>query len=1492
MRKTFFSLCLIFLLSSPLARSQALKNFTEEPKKFIEEMQGFLEETNKKEAVIFLPKFTDVWTSPQFKPEWQNAVMHTCNAMLRKRMKAFPDFKNYLTCLTSFVQGGGTAERFNAWQKSLDQVILTSSKNFANYVIACNSLFASGSLYESASTRWFSDNNSYTFDYDSLPKIVFPQMNLFCSARGDTSMINLTKGSYYPTLKAFFGQGGSVDWHRAGFDAVTVSAQLANYKIDVGSSEFSADSASLTYKTYFSKPLLGRYSDKLIVTSGDNFAYPRFVSYTTSLEIKNIVPDVDYKGGFSIVGNKIVGSGNKDADAHIYFYRNKKQMLVASSRTFVIHTDKITSDNAAVTLYYEKDSIFHPDVVLKYIVKDRELDLIRGEEGKNQSPFTDSYHMVDMTFDGLYWKIDSPMINIKMLSGAGESKANFESENYFRRNRFLKIQGLSEQHPFYVLQQYGKKNNTNVIYTEDLAKYLHKSVFEVRQMLINLSNDGYIIYDAADDKVVLKDKINYYLLANTGKTDYDIITFESLIKAKPNATINLLNFEMTVRGVSRITLSDSQNVVIYPKEQEIVLEKNRDFAFAGRVKAGHFDFYGKQFHFDYDQFKVDLDNVDSLRLTVEGDSIDVNTGKKQLATVKSVLQHITGDLMVDNPGNKSGLVDHPEYPIFNSKKDSYVYYDKPSIYNGVYKQDSFYFHLDPFTIDSLDNFANNGVHFGGEFVSAGIFADFRDSLSLQPDYSLGFTRFTPPGGLAAYGGKGNYTNLIDLSNKGLRGKGTLDYLASTSDSKDIFFFPDSMNANVDTFINRKEIYKSVEFPDVKGTDVFVHWLPKKDSMVIAKKIIPISMYETQAVLNGNLMLQPRGLSGSGTMAFVSSELVSNLFKYKQNTFDADSADFRLTADSIKTVAFSSFNAKTHIDFLKRMGDFKSNGGGSYIRFPLNQYICFIDQYTWWMDKQEIEMTASADIKKNPKDTANAKLNLQPSEFVSIEARQDSLRFIAPYAKYSLKDFLIKAEKVANIQTADATVIPDSGKVVIEQYAKMRTLNNALVTANNSTKYHIIYNGSINILGRKKYEGAGDYDYVDEEKVKHHLHFDRIGVDTTYQTIADGEIADTIGFQLNHQFDYKGGIHLTASKEFLMFNGYVRPKFRCDTIPKNWIRFSNEINPVKVEIPVETPVTDKGEKLFSGIIQSTGPEGMYPLFLSPKTKSADVPILEAKGVLTYDKLSGKYIITTKERTDKPTVGGNYLSLDDAKCLLYAEGRLHFDADFGQVNMETIGNISYDLNNDSILINVMMALDFYFNQDALKIMSDQLMTNVTVNAPKNIDASAYQRGLTELVGKDKADKIITDLNLYGAFKKVPEELQHTLLLTDIKLVWNKTDRTFQSSGSMGINIIEKNYINRYVNGTLEIAYKRTGNSITLYLPLENKSWFYFNYSRGLMQSISSINTFNDALDKVKPEKRAKKEKDKPDYEYTLSTDRAVKNFLRKLSAQTEPPKEEEK
>jgi hypothetical protein len=246
------------------------------------------------------------------------------------------------------------------------------------------------------------------------------------------------------------------------------------------------------------------------------------------------------------------------------------------------------------------------------------------------------------------------------------------------------------------------------------------------------------------------------------------------------------------------------------------------------------------------------------------------------------------------------------------------------------------------------------------------------------------------------------------------------------------------------------------------------------------------------------------------------------------------------------------------------------------------------------------------------------LSLTGSDFISVEPTQDSLRFKAPLARYSLKDYLIKAEKVAVVNTADASVIPDSGKVVVERYAKMQTLKDARVIANNTTKYHTIYNANIDILGRKKYQGSGDYDYVDENKIKHHFHFNQIAVDSTTQTYADGELQDSAGFPLSPQFLFKGNVHLAASKEFLTFSGYTKPNFRCDQIPKNWIRFSGDINPANVSIPVSAPVTDAGTQLASSIAQSADSTGIYAAFLKPKQRPSDLEIITADGLLFYDK----------------------------------------------------------------------------------------------------------------------------------------------------------------------------------------------------------------------------------------------------------------------------------
>ena len=1484
----------LILLFQSDSFSQSIRNFTADPVKFPQEMETFLTETNKKQGEELMDAFNKQWTAGKFSQPRQEAIYQTANSMLRKRMKAFPDFASYVSTLTGFAESNQPGERFDSWQESLNKLLLLPSKNFTKYVDVSNDLFRTNSLYVSAAVRWYSTNNLYKFEYDSLAKVVFPQMNLICTTKGDSSVIYNTHGTYYPNRELFVGEGGNVNWLRAGWEEKTVHAQFSRYSIDVTKAEYSADSVSFYNNTYFNKPLDGKFTDKILANvTSENASYPKFESYTTTFEIKNIVPDVDYIGGFSMIGNRMIGSGNAEEDARLFFYREKNIFLVAGSKAFVVRKDKVTADNASITIYYGKDSIYHPGVEFKYIVKDRELALIRGEEGKNQSPCFDSYHNLDLFFDGLYWKIDDPIIDMKMISGVGESKAVFESSNFFRKNRFLKLQGLSENHPMYSVKQYCEKHDTKVVYTTDLAKEMHLAAPEVRQLLITLSNQGFVTYDPTDDKAIVKDRLYYYLNANSGKTDYDVIQFESIINSKPNASINLLNFEITMRGVAQIVLSDSQNVIIYPSNQEVHIQKNRDFTFGGRVKASRFDFYGKDFAFDYQNFKVNLNNVDSLRLKVEDENSPVDEyGNRKLVYVRSVLENITGDLLIDFQGNKSGLKPYPQYPIFNSKKDSYVFYDRPYIQEGVYQKENFYFHLDPFSIDSLDNFSKAGLKFGGEFVSAGIFPDFRDTLSLQPDLSLGLVRETADNGWPAYGGKGTFTQKVSLSNEGLIGSGKIDYLASTSHSDRFIFLPDSMNADAKDFVNRKEILANVEFPDVKATDVYIHWMPKKDIMYVYKKTNPIDMYESQAVLAGNLQLKPSGMTGNGLMTFAASELESNLFRYKQNIVDADTSDFRLTSDNTNALAFSTNNVQSHINFEKRVGDFKSNGGGSYVRFPLNQYICFIDQFTWYMDNKEIEMSSSSSSTQSVADTALSGLNLTGSEFISVEPTQDSLRFKAPHAKYSLRDYLIKADKVALVQTGDASVIPDSGKVVIERYAKMQTLNNARIIANNTTRYHSIYNASVNILGRKRYEGSGDYDYVDESKEKKHFHFEKITVDTTYQTVADADINESEDFHLSPMFGFKGGVHLAASKPHLVFTGYARPKFNCDSVPANWIRFTNEVDPENVMIPIDAPITDNGDRLRAGDFQSNDIKGVYAVFLAPKNNPRDTSMIDVKGYLTYYKPGNEFRITSKEKMDKPNVPGEFMSVNNQKCIVYTEGKLNFGIDAGQLKILTAGNITYNWNNDSTKFDLLMALDFFFNEEALKSMGDYFAQAASLTPTADNGRATYEKGLGEFAGKEKAEKLITEMNLYGAFKKMPDELRHTLFFTDLKLKWDKLSRTFKSYGMIGLGSIDKTSVNKFVKGYVEVMHKRTGDAISVYLEPENQTWFYFSYSRGVMQTLSSQTAYNDAINKLKPEKRVNKEKDKPDFEFMLTTDRAVKNFTKKFTAQPQQEEEEKK
>ena len=1490
--KVFFSFLIISIFS--FSANAQIKNFTF-GLSFIDELYAYFDagSANKGDAKDFVRIFEAKWKVGKdgvsyFSERQRQACFEVCNLMLKKKIRP-PDFQSYLTCMINFVESKQTEKNFMAWQDCINKILSGKAiKSYTEFLTMSENLFADNTFYFSNTFKWRSSNSNYEFLYDSVPKVNFPALTLSChNANGDSVVIINTKGAFFPATGKFIGAGGKVTWLKAGIDENIIYAEIKKYEIVAKTGAYTADSVVFYNKSYFNKPLMGQLTDKALAEAGGLISYPRFESYSKRLQIANIYENVDYDGGFSMRGPKFIGSGNDIQDAYLYFKRAGKNFLTVGSKTFFITKEKVTSDNANIRIYIEKDSIYHPGLSFKYISADKIISLIRSDDGLQKTAFSNSYHALDMNFEELTWKTDEPQLKLKMLLGNTQGEADFESSNFFKAQRYDQYMSMDGSNPLVAIRNFvykdkdqhkddkAWKGNREFI-AEDLARFMKVTLNQLRPLLITLASQGFIEYFPIADKILVRDRLFQYITNRTGRTDYDVLNFHSVIPGQANGLINLLTNDLTISGVTAILLSDSQNVVIYPKNQTVVVKKNRDFSFAGRIHAGRFDFYGKTFSFEYDAFKINLVDVDSIGMKVRALKPD-ERGEFPLVKVKSVIEHMNGELEIDNPRNKSGFKGYSQYPVLKSSKDSYVYYDRRSIQKGVYNKDKFYFHLEPFVIDSLDNFTNEGIAFNGDFVSAGIFPQFKETLRLQPDYSLGFVRTTPGEGFAVYGDKAKFNDTIRLSHEGLRGGGVINFVTSTSISRDFIFFPDSTNGTAHTFDIKDTKNGKIEFPQVKGEDVYVHYLPKKEIMQVYSQAKPFVTYDGKAKFIGRYDLTPQLLSGNGKVDFEKAELEAKLIKFKQTAFDSDTADFRLQSLSESQLAFSTNNVNAHVDFAKREGQFITNGKGSIIKFPVNQYICFMESFKWFMDRSDIELGSGT-----TKAGAATDIDLQGPEFISVHPKQDSLRFNAPRAKYDLKNNIITAMEVKHINVADAQIIPDSGRVIIRREAKMETLNNAKIIANTVNKYHTIYNGVVNIFARKSYSGSGYYDYVDEIKKVQTVYFSSVSVDTTFQTFAETDIKDSSHFTLSPNFEYKGKAKLLATKKSLTFTGATRILHTCDKIPKTWFKFSAEIDPNKILIPVDTNVVDdKGNPLGTGVLLTNDSIRVYSAFLSKKVGKLDAEVMSAQGYLYYDKKAKEYKIASQDKLTERNTEGNYVSLNIDRCLIYAEGKVNMGTDFGQVKLQTVGNAQHFLIPDSTSFDLMMLVDFFFDDNAMEKMAQDIDRAADLK-PYDFARPNYEKGLKEIMGKEKSDKLISQVNLYGQFKKFPDELKKAIFFTELKMKWNTGSRSYLSSGKIGIGNINKTQLNKYVEGKsrMELVKKRVGDILTIYIEIDASTWYYFSYARGLMKAVSSNEAFNTVIKELKPEKReVKKEKGEQPYVFNLAASGEKDRFLKK-------------
>lgn len=1378
----------------------------------------------------------------------------TCNEMLDKKMRPSPDFEILLNTAIAFVNTNKIESHYFAWDKLLKVYYKKNSRDMRKFLDASLALMQNSALNITQTRVWSATSPDFTFvESNGRPTVVFPKTDVKCVSGKDSGFLYETSGTFFMDDLTWVGKGGKITWERAGIAPTTCFANLKDYDINLERGEYRADSVEFYNSDYLGSKVYGFVEEKILeqVTSEENATYPRFKSYRKDLIITKFVDNVRYVGGYAQYGTKILANGTAETPATFrYYYKNRLTLQVEGEELFVFKNEKVVTDRAGITIFLDSGTtIYHPQVNFSYLVADQEATITRGTEGIYRAPFVDNFHNLEINADIISWKITEPKIDIKMI--LKDEPASFSSYNFFKEYRYERLQGMLNYNPLQKIKQYCDQERIKEFYLKDYAKFAGSKTENLIPQFIQLHDDGFIKFDPKTQFAKVYDKTFNYVNSHYGRTDYDVISFQSIIGGLPNASINLENFDMKIEGVPQIKFSDSQTVFAVPREQHFTLKKNREMQMAGKVRAGRFEFFGNGFGFNYQKFTINMDNVDSMRFFFPDEN-------NRLVKINSVLEDISGTLFIDQQYNKSGLKDYPEYPKFTSTKGSKVYYDHKSTFGGVYNRDHFYFSVDPFTIDSLDNFTRSGIQFPGTFTSAGIFPEMRETLVLMDDYSLGFIKHAT---LPMYKGTGTTTMTMNLSNLGFFGDGEINFAGSVTKSHKFAMFPDSTNGFSDEF----ELKASTLHPEAKGKNLYTHWEPYKDRMSQFTIDDPINLY-SDAQFFGEYILGKKGSRANGDMHFNDAILGSRNMSLGPKKFTADTSTLVIKSIDTSKYAFRAVNVKADVNMEKRIGDFKAIGEGANSEFPYNEYRGSLNEFKWDIKKKTLQFIA-------PAGTPDEK-----QYFVSTNQAQDSLKFISKDALYDLNSFVLYANKVPYINLSDAKAIPDSGKVVIRRYGNMDTLKRAKLVVDTLNKYHTMYDCNLFVAGKYEFYGNGYYDYIDRSGKKNTILFNDVRSERlTKRTAARGYINIPHNFTLSPRIKYRGDVFLTGEHKGLQFDGFFMPETDTEQPLSWWVRHKQIISPDSVFLYITEPLNEDKKDLFTGFCVATDTTWMYSNIFSRKRNYSDGEILNvSKGIFYFDDASQEFVFTDSAKMYTKSPKGNYFSYSLKNKQMYGEGNVNFPIATEEVKITSAGNVKHNMEDTTFELKMLMLIDFPFPDAALKYMQEHFKTH-NASSPSNIENLPYvSKALAEILEDKPYQKVKKSID-ETQYIDVINELAKTMLITDATFKWNPASKSFLAEGPLGVSNFGKEKIGKRIEGKIEIERKRSGNEVTIYFVSGNDDWFYFNYVRKKMYVLSSDEAFmtiiKENLDKFKDSK----------YSIGLATEQGRKKFLRNFETE---------
>ncbi len=1254
-------------------------------------------------------------------------------------------------------------------------------------------------VYQGGSPSWIMNKSG--------PQIHISNTNLKCyvyqSGPVDSIVVLNTSGHFDLRKKRWQGRGGTITWEKVNFPKDETYAEIRGYSLNVHESILKVDTVALT-TPYFDKPILGRLKDKTLFNLKVGESSPIFNSFEKRLKIQGLRNQLDYDGGFSLQGADFIGKGEPGNLAKVVLYYKDRELFEVRALKFLMDPEQIIARDADVSMYYiDGDSLYAKNTLFYWDEAKKELNVTANKKGGNILPFSDSYFKLFIKAPLLSWTLNSafPMFTYEVGTAQEQKYALIDSWDYFDKRAFQRFAGIGNTNPLMEIANLSIAQESNLLPVGQVASALRKSVSQCKSQLIDIASSGFIRYTSSAAEVFVEQKLLNYALSSIGDKDYDELSFicdlrPKVLKVSKNQIANdpyLQNLEseylstslrrnsqpcyayididleeIYLNEVERVNLSSKQRTSFFPDSSYVKMYRNRDMKVSGWIQSGKFLAHSIHSSFDYDSFSISIDSTDEAYLRVN--PLNSRDGDRPIDMASS-FYGFQGTLYIDDSTLRSGRNRYnSNYPYLDVKKELRVLYSSENILNGAYDSTRFFYVVNPFILDSLDDFNEKELRLEGHLVSDGIFPLLSEPLRIMNDYSFGFITEAPEEGYSFYETASKYQNRIVLSNNGLQGAGTINFLQASATSKKLTFLPDSTIGLANFF--SKEIGNGIEYPEARCELAKMSFKPRLKVLTIESyRDAFIDMFKGQCLLDGAISISETGMVGSGRIDLVDALLVADLYSFKSSDIFSDSASFTLRNRYAKygenPMAIQSDGLKSHVSFKDRLGTFNSSGS-KRIKFPSNNFYCQMDKFIWQMDGESIDFERNKGTETNFESSAG----IVDNNFFSMDQEQDSLQFKSISAQYDLKNETINCYKVDFLELGDAYIYPKGRRVNVLKNAVIDTFKNARLVANRVTKLHEFTDVTLNVLGRNEFNGHGNYLYYDQDSVSSKLavksiYFDKI------QTVAKAIIPKDLHFQLSNKFEYYGSLDIASKNKGVLCEGYTRIVHNC-SFDKSWMYFEDTIIAENVKIPVTDELKNKeGDNLAVGFLwrDATNVDSIqiYPTFLSSTDFPSDSYLFKVSGKVFYDYENGRFEISDELKNKINPYKSNSITLKDRSCLISGTGKIELGIDLDPVSVSSYGSIAFDVNKAKTIIRVTSKIDIPLQKSIVSTLANQISLSDSLNE-YTFDRQT-QEDLTNIfsvfgAGREKGEKIFKEYD-EDKLRKMPTFLNATFLIPDLRL-----------------------------------------------------------------------------------------------------------------------------